>query len=420
MTSDLTSPKHQLIKPFYASFDGLRACAFLGVFSWHMSLLIPVTSNWLHWGWAGVDLFFVLSGFLITGILLDTVGKPHFFKNFYSRRALRTFPLYYSFWLVVLLLTPVLHFEWTHSVEATVFYVGNLFFAGANLGRHSNPDSMTYVIFGRHTKLVFSHFWSLGVEEQFYLVWPAIIWFVRSRRSLLALCLFGIVATPCLRLAIFHFHPEQLAAGGLYFSTYARCDTLLTGAALAIWLRLAGNISPVAVRRGMLAVLTCSLAALAALVRFDPHPGPLPCLDDAMGTIGFTLIAFAAGALLIYCLFENTWLSRLLQWQPLRAMGRISYGMYFFHGLLFVPLGPFLIMLRLHHLELLYPVIVFGITLVLAVLSFRFLESPFLRLKHGLAPRPGAIADPPPAFQQLVPEQAPSALLQPITMDIRS
>jgi peptidoglycan/LPS O-acetylase OafA/YrhL len=101
-------------------------------------------------------------------------------------------------------------------------------------------------------------------------------------------------------------------------------------------------------------------------------------------------------------------------------MGRISYGMYFFHGLLFVPLGPFLIMLRLHHLELLYPVIVFGITLVLAVLSFRFLESAFLRLKHGLAPRPGAIADPPPAFQQLVPEQAPSALLQPITMDIRS
>ncbi len=411
MPSDLTSPRHQLIKPFYASFDGLRACAFLAVFSWHMSLAIPVTRAWLRWGWAGVDLFFVLSGFLITGILLDTAGKPNFFKNFYSRRALRIFPVYFAFWLAVLLLTPLLHFQWNRYVVATAFYFGNFFMPGYYLNHHASPGFIDYVIFGKHMRLFFEHFWSLCVEEQFYLVLPAIIWFVQSRRSLLVICLVGIVATPCLRTTVIHFHHEQLVAEGMYFPTYARCDSLLTGAALAIWQRIPGNISPVAIRRNSLIVFATSLAILAVDVKFHPYPVGYPIFGSAVCTVGFTLIAFAAGALLVYSLFENTWLSHLLQWKPLRAIGRLSYGMYIYHELLLAPLEPLLIVLKHHHLVLLYPVIVFGLTLIIACLSFRFLESPFLRRKHYLAPRLGAIADPPPAFEELVSEQAPSALL---------
>jgi peptidoglycan/LPS O-acetylase OafA/YrhL len=146
--------------------------------------------------------------------------------------------------------------------------------------------------------LLFVHFWSLAIEEQFYLVWPAIIWFVRSRRTLLSLCIVGIVAAPCLRIAVLHFHPEQLAAGGLYYSTYARFDTLLAGAALALWLRLPGRISFVSIRRYALIALAGSLLALAILLRFDPHPVQVPILDDVVCTVGFTLIAIASGALL--------------------------------------------------------------------------------------------------------------------------
>jgi peptidoglycan/LPS O-acetylase OafA/YrhL len=106
----------------------------------------------------------------------------------------------------------------------------------------------------------------------------------------------------------------------------------------------------------------------------------------------------------IYSLFEQTFLSRLLQWQPLRFIGRLSYGMYLYHEILLPPLGPALIVLKRHHLAVLYPFLAFALTLIVAYLSFRFIESPFLRLKHGLAPRPGAVPDPPPAFSALVAE----------------
>lgn len=319
---------------------------------------------------------------------------------------------------MLLLLTPLLHFEWNRYVVATAFYFGNFFYPGYNFGLHASPGYMHYTIFGRHAYLFFDHFWSLCVEEQFYLIWPAVIWFVRSRRALLTICLVGIIATPCLRLTIFHFHPEQLAALGLYCPTYARCDSLFTGAALAIWLRLPGTVSHPALRRNALIVLACSLAALVTLVKLDPNPAPFPLLDNIVATVGFTLIAFAAGSLLVYCLFEHTLLSRLLQWKPLQAIGRLSYGMYVYHEFFFPPLAPFLLVLRRHHLAALYPVIIFVLTLFVAYLSFRFLESPFLRLKRDLAPRPDAIPDPPPVYQPL-PDQASAPSLQPITMDVR-
>jgi peptidoglycan/LPS O-acetylase OafA/YrhL len=90
---------------YYPALDGLRAVAFIGVFLHHYMSL--------PYGWAGVDVFFVLSGFLITGILYDTQDEPHRARNFYIRRTLRIFPLYYGVLLFIFLLTPVLHWAWT-------------------------------------------------------------------------------------------------------------------------------------------------------------------------------------------------------------------------------------------------------------------------------------------------------------------
>ncbi len=127
-------------------------------------------------GWMGVDLFFVLSGFLITGILLDTRELPGYFKNFYVRRALRIFPLYYTMLAVLFLLTPWLHLQWHTGHIAYLFYAGNIAY---NL----NPDLAQV-----RPAVSFLHLWSLAVEEQFYLIWPLVVLMVSSRRRLAWIC----------------------------------------------------------------------------------------------------------------------------------------------------------------------------------------------------------------------------------------
>jgi len=100
----MTKATGSLIKPFYPALDGLRAIAILMVFAVHYGPFIRDFSLF-KWGWVGVDLFFVLSGFLITGILYDTLHEPHFFRSFYIRRTLRIFPLFYGFWVLLLILS---------------------------------------------------------------------------------------------------------------------------------------------------------------------------------------------------------------------------------------------------------------------------------------------------------------------------
>src|ERR1700744_4617103 len=109
-----TSPEN---RGFYPALDGLRALAFLMVFATHY--------EGMPWGWSGVDVFFVISGFLITGILLDTRDDRYRVRNFYARRSLRIFPLYYGVFLLLLLLTPFLHLNWSAGWLAWPLYVGN-------------------------------------------------------------------------------------------------------------------------------------------------------------------------------------------------------------------------------------------------------------------------------------------------------
>jgi len=120
-----------------------------------------------EWFWVGVDLFFVLSGFLITGILYDSLRDPHYFRNFYVRRALRIFPIFYGFFLALLLLKPLLHLQMDRAMWAFPFYVGNLTMPFSDLGHH-DPSVITMGV-GGHIGTVgnISHLWSLCVEEQF-------------------------------------------------------------------------------------------------------------------------------------------------------------------------------------------------------------------------------------------------------------
>src|SRR5262245_13745 len=169
------------------ALDGLRGLAILPVMLTHfvsdgdlspVSKVDEIVSATLTLGWVGVELFFVLSGFLITGILLDSRGAPHYFRNFYIRRTLRIFPLYYGFlalWLGVL----PLFYKWPNDVLKVVSipvspvwswaYLTNIVQALHDDWRAGPPYT--------------THFWSLAIEEQFYLVWPTVV-FLFSRRRL--------------------------------------------------------------------------------------------------------------------------------------------------------------------------------------------------------------------------------------------
>ena len=381
MQRDIHLPRFW-IKPYYKSFNGLRGLAVLMVFIHHYCGSV---CPWLvNWTWEGVDLFFVLSGFLITGILYDSLQDRHFFRSFYVRRALRIFPIFYGFFLLLLLLTPILHLRYHLSILFFVFYVGNLAVPFLNLA--TNNPTIIYIFHHGHLHLAtnIGHLWSLCVEEQFYLMWPAVVWFVRDRKRLMQLCVVLITATVLGRIYLWsHASPVQVDQYLIFWGTYTRCDTILTGAWLALWLR--GNALSIAKVRGISFSLLCG-SVIATIIGATHSTAiwlgiPVHFID----TIGFTFMALASAGLILWCLDEESYIARLSQWRPLSELGIISYGFYFYHLL------PcyFWDRLQRFHPALRYavPFLAFGFAVGLATLSFRYFESPFLRLKTLFAPQ---------------------------------
>src|SRR5579863_7708142 len=158
-------------RAYFPALDGLRTLAFLMVFGFHYTLL--------PWGWAGVDLFFVLSGFLITGILWDARDELHRARDFYIRRTLRIFPLYYGVILLLIFSYPWLRWQWDWSWLLWPTYLGNLacFFHSCAPDTVYQRMSDAQLLSSVYPKapLYFGHFWSLCMEEQFYLIWPWIV-----------------------------------------------------------------------------------------------------------------------------------------------------------------------------------------------------------------------------------------------------
>src|SRR4051794_20681335 len=176
-----SSPFHPIdFKTRLPALDGFRALAVTLVFIHHLGggshggAVLRAINEFRKRGWMGVDLFFVLSGFLITGILFDTRNDSHFFSRFYARRSLRILPLFYLVAAVLLALTPIFNYQW-HWLQLTFLaYIGNLF---------GNYDFSLYEVLSSshpNAKIFLGHIWSLCVEEQFYLLWPFVVWLVRD------------------------------------------------------------------------------------------------------------------------------------------------------------------------------------------------------------------------------------------------
>lgn len=388
-----TRPENRV---FYPALDGLRALAFLMVFFQHY-LSAP-------WGWTGVDVFFVLSGFLITGILFDTRNDPHRIRNFYVRRTLRIFPLYYGVMLFILALTPLVHWKITWAWMVWPAYLGNYarFF---HPYKYLSPLQMladfqpTGTLAGHHIKLFLGHFWSLCVEEQFYLFWPWMVFGVRDRKRLAWLCALSLPVCLALRIVARHLLPHwTLHNEILYRVTPFRLDALLLGGLLALllrgphrdrYLRLARRLFPAA----------AAILLLVLLVR----PGSLSLhhlqsykYPSWSYTWGLSAVDIVAGLSILTAIQTDTVVFRVFNLRPLRWLGRISYGAYVLHDiphLIYRYLSTMIVGnlaagrgLGLHATYVastfLTAAIALPATMVLAWLSYRFFESPFLNLKE--------------------------------------
>jgi peptidoglycan/LPS O-acetylase OafA/YrhL len=297
--------------------DGLRGIAILLVVAFHLTPArgpLAWADHLFQIGWTGVDLFFVLSGYLITGILLDSVGRPHYYRNFIVRRSLRIFPLYYACLILYCALTfwpaPIRWADFLTRFDGAWYlpYLGNfqVFLHNAWPGA-----------------AILTPLWSLQVEEQFYWSYPFLIWAV-NRRILTYVLAGSVVCALVLRTILVFTMPHNLV--GPYVLMPCRMDSLAMGGLVAI----AARDRPELLKGRWAGWLTavCSLIFVAvALLTHDETPWPA-----AMRTIGYTGADLAFTGMLVLLIGQRQpallWICRK-RW--LIWLGTISYGLYLLH-----------------------------------------------------------------------------------------
>jgi peptidoglycan/LPS O-acetylase OafA/YrhL len=373
-------------RSYFPALDGLRAVAFLMVFGQHY-LGIP-------WGWAGVDIFFVLSGFLITGILYDTCEQPHRVRNFYIRRTLRIFPLYYGVMILLVLSYPYFRWRWNWTWLAWPAYVGNfcrgIYPYASHSGLQMLADFQPLSATRPGLQLFFGHFWSLCVEEQFYLVWPWMVFWIRDRRKLMQVCLACVVICPVLRIVGSHTLPQfSLDQEILYRWTPFRVDALLLGGLIALVRRgPSGQRNLLAVARPVFCVLATMFVCYLGYGFRHRHAG-LTHPRWAF-TWGLLLVDLVSASLIVMALETGSVAYQVLKLRPLRWLGRISYGAYVFHDIFH---GGIESVVRRYTSDVKSgtAAVALVFTLLLSWVSYRWYETPFIRLKERWTRAPATL-----------------------------
>lgn len=369
------------------ALDGLRGIAILLVVACHFVSNLRITADGAasllvvvaHAGWTGVDLFFVLSGFLITGILVDARGSTSYFKAFYARRALRILPAYYGFLFVIFVVLPLMNLGAgdNHMLarEHQAWYwlhLTNIMMALGELpGYGPYPNTL---------------FWSLAVEEQFYLIWPVIVASC-STSTLRKVCIAGIAGCIVLRII-----GGLTGVSGLALSVLpmTRGDTLFVGGFLAIEYRR-GRLE----RYAQFAKLA-ALAAAIVLVSLMAIYGQLDYLDTGTAMFGsIAIMLLGASAVVIGTASTESRVSRTFRSRILRFFGRYSYAIYIVHTAVLAGLNhyrPFASLPTVAGLALpaqaAWAFVYVGLSTGIAMLSWHLVEKHFLRLKRFFPYRP--------------------------------
>jgi len=370
------------------ALDGLRGLAILLVMLFHQTLIKPgnaisltddVFSRIVEFGWSGVDLFFVLSGFLITGILFDAKGRAHYFRNFYARRTLRIFPLYYAVLVLSLVILPNLPAGLVPADKVASFgriegdeiwywlYLSNFSIAKAGMWRHGILDIS----------------WSLAIEEQFYLIWPTVVYFL-GRVALMRVCVGLILLAPVIRATLLWLGADPLA---VYCVTPARMDLLAAGGFLALLAR-----DPVGLEARLPWARAGVAAGIASLAGILVWRGELDAMDPVVQVVGYSLIALLYASLLVLTVQSRpgTALHGFFTSRGMRMFGRYSYALYLFH----LPLRAVIRDSVYHRTDflvlfgsqipgqLIFYVAATALALVFALASWYLFESHLLRLKR--------------------------------------
>jgi len=389
-TPDARQRVPEVVRKHMPALDGLRGLAIALVLLHNLcgidasgNHVLRVIDSALTIGWVGVQLFFVLSGFLITGILLDDRGKQGYFRAFFARRVLRIFPLYYLALVSYFLVLPALvHLPvaLSNSVQHNQVWYWLYLSNWASPINHGVPG--------------LPHFWSLAVEEQFYLAWPLVVFFADGRK-LAKLCVALVVFALAVRLGIrMRGLPPEIA----YENTFARIDALALGGLGAVVVRDAAWVDWLLPR---LRRIWIGVVVLALALPIGSHG--LARTSFFVQTIGYTVIAMVFGLMVLSAAiapaFEAGYkltLSRWLSVAPLRWLGKYSYGIYVFHvpvrSLAYWFIGGERALTggsTIHQLVRVFSfaALVTVATSIVAVLSFNVFEKRFLAMKDAFAPK---------------------------------
>lgn len=371
--------------------DGVRGLAIMMVFLVHFKFrtwgnpIDAFVDAVLRAGWMWVDLFFVLSGFLITGILIESKSKAQYYRTFYVRRLLRLFPVYYLTLAVLFLVLPRVLQPPPAELVALVPHQGWYWLYAVNVFQALTFGEMSY----------FStlHLWSLSLEEQFYIAWPFVVR-LTTPTTLLRTCGVMMGAALAVRLGI-------VASGGNTWAAYAlmpaRMDALAVGASVAVLAR--DPRGSAWLRRWWRPVGSVALAGIIAIIAWKRqyHED-----DFVVLSIGYTLNAAMFGAFLTAILDNGSLPAfRLFHWRWLQWIGKVSYSAYVYHLLLQLAVDPVK-----EYFRKLPPVLgtqlpadavwitlMTCFTLLVAWISYRWFELPFLALKDRLAPSVAAPSD---------------------------
>jgi peptidoglycan/LPS O-acetylase OafA/YrhL len=356
--------------------DGIRGIAILLVLGAHFATPVcppGIVREMFGFGWAGVDLFFVLSGLLITGILLDAKGKPDYFRRFYLRRVFRIFPIYYAYLILFFHVVPLI----AHATGR---------FAAFDYGRAGEVWYWTYLSNWRDPvdpTRPLGHFWSLSIEEQFYIVWPLVVYLI-PMRMLKYVCASLSVLSPALRLVAGY---AGISGAVLYRTTPFRLEGLALGALLA----LAERDEMLQKRLTKLIRWAWRVAAAAlavVLMRYGTHDRNLP-----MAMYGYLTIALLCWAL-VSCSISQTaptsWTVRCLRNSWLVRLGKYSYGLYVWHLPIAAVVHGSAVALRAHFgmsWSLVPTALILGIaaSYAVALVSWKLIEEPCARLKERVA-----------------------------------
>ncbi len=357
------------------ALDGIRGLAISLVLCWHTLIhplrghlpnhpLLSLVVDLGRFSWSGVDLFFVLSGFLIGGILLDETRSPSYFSTFYIRRAYRIIPLY----VVIVLLTLVVYgtnqWAWPRvAAELSFFLLFIQNFRVAATGAYAFAGlSMT---------------WSLAVEEQFYLTLPLAVRLI-SRRILWRLLLGVVIAAPLLRILAVQVMKMPWIAS--YILTPCRSDSLCLGVLIAMAIRTPSVWGKIVIHRKYV----YAAFALACVIGIWMLIGPFQPFTMQLFGLEYSLLAIVYSLLLLATLVSQS-LSSLFSLTPLRFLGSIAYGLYLFHGM--VSLVAFRVFAYLRPsssglVSLLPWLVTLPASVGLAAISWNYFEKPLVKRGH--------------------------------------